>query len=465
MQKFNDFNISKPIQEALDKLNFETPTPIQSAAIPLALEGKDILGSAQTGTGKTIAFSLPLVNKLYEDTEGTALVITPTRELALQVINSIKEIMGYQPPFKTALLIGGEHIQKQLQKLKRSPRLIVGTPGRINDHLRRKTLKIDKISFLVLDETDRMLDMGFSDQIADIYNHIGKKPQTLLFSATLPKEIMRLAESYLKNYERVAIGSTSNPAKKIEQEFVLTPIKDKFDILLKKLDGAFSSTVIFVNTKQLADSLALRLEEEEYKVEAIHGDLRHRNRERVVQRFRENKFQILIATDILSRGIDIPHIELVVNYDLPLSPEDYVHRIGRTARASAEGKALSFVSQRDKKYWEPIERNIKDSKNVTITGESPETFFEKTKRSSGRRKPYQSRNSQNRRNDNNSYRPNQSDRFKPRSYSKSDTSGKSTNPFHKRKDSDRNSTRTDQRRSPETSNSRSTSQRFKKKKY
>lgn len=356
MDNFASLGLPQSLMHALDRMNFNTPTPIQAQAIPPALEGHDILGSAQTGTGKTGAFGIPLVAHLLANPESTALVMTPTRELAVQVTQMMQQLLGNKSPIKHALLIGGESINRQFMKLRANPRLIVGTPGRINDHLMRKTVKLDRTDFLVLDETDRMLDMGFSIQIEKILAHMPQERQTLLFSATLPQNIVRISERYLNDPVRVSVGSTTTPAPKIKQEIVHASEAEKYTLLLDQLTAREGSIIVFVKTKWGAEKMAQRLHGQDHNAAAIHGDLRHNQRERVITAFRNKKTRILVATDIAARGLDIPHIEHVINFDLPQCPEDYIHRIGRTARAGAEGSALCFVSPSDKAKWYAINR-------------------------------------------------------------------------------------------------------------
>ena len=343
MENFYTFGLPETLVQSLDRLNFKTPTPIQIATIPIALSGKDILGSAQTGTGKTGAFGIPLIAKLLSDQRSSALVLAPTRELAAQVMSALQDLLGRNSPIKTTLLIGGDSMMKQLQQLRMRPRLFVGTPGRINDHLERGNLNFSQTSFLVLDETDRMLDMGFSIQIERIIKHLPKQRQTLLFSATLPKNIVKIADSYLNQPERISMGSTSVPAPKIKQDVVHLSEEEKYPQLLNQLQQRSGSIIIFVKTKFGAEKMAKRLRGENHQTDAIHGDLRHSKRETVIRGFRNSKYRILVATDIAARGLDIPHIEHVINFDLPQCPEDYIHRIGRTARAGAEGEALAVL--------------------------------------------------------------------------------------------------------------------------
>ena len=356
MDSFQSLGVPQQLVQRLESLNFNTPTPVQAEAIPLAIAGHDILGSAQTGTGKTMAFGIPLLAKLLSDPNSIALVITPTRELATQVMQAFQQLLGRNSPIKTALLIGGESIVNQFRQLRAKPRLFVGTPGRINDHLTRGKLRFNQVRYLVLDETDRMLDMGFSVQINKILEHLPNDRQTLLFSATLPKNIMKLAGSYLRDPKRVAIQTSEASHKRIKQDVKRMRESDKYPELLTQLEERDGTVIVFVKTKYGADRLASKLSRADYSADAIHGDLRHSKRERVIKAFRNKQYRILVATDIAARGIDIPHIEHVINYDLPQCAEDYVHRIGRTARAGAEGSAMCFVTPADGRKWSAIER-------------------------------------------------------------------------------------------------------------
>ncbi len=372
---FHSFNLPKQLMEALDRLKFKTPTPIQEATIPLALEGRDILGSAQTGTGKTAAFGIPLIAKLLSNNTGTAVVITPTRELASQVLKALEDMLGRNSSINTCLLIGGDSMHKQLAQLKRKPRLIVGTPGRMNDHLDRGTLRLKEVTSLVLDEMDRMLDMGFSIQIDAIIKHMSKERQTLLFSATIPGNIVKLANSYMNNPERVAVGSTSAPGKNIKQEVIHLKEQEKHPRLVEELNARKGSIIIFMKTKYGTEKMAKKLISEGHSAVAIHGDLQHRKRESVIKAFRNKKYRVLVATDVAARGLDIPHIEHVINHDLPQCPEDYLHRIGRTARAGAEGEAICFVSGEDRRKWDAINRLMNpDAKPLAGKGGSGKSF-------------------------------------------------------------------------------------------
>jgi superfamily II DNA/RNA helicase len=374
-------------------MHFIKPTPIQAQAIPPALEGKDILGSAQTGTGKTAAFGIPLIVRLINEPDSTALVMTPTRELASQVIKQLQMMAGKKSSIKSSLLIGGESMQRQLQQLKNKPRLIVGTPGRINDHLKRKTLKLDNAKFLVLDETDRMLDMGFTDQIELILKFMPKKKQTLLFSATIPPGIAKITQKYLYEPIRVSVDAENSVATKVKQDIVHTTESDKYEKFLSQIADREGSIIVFMRTKHSTEKMAAKLTKEGHKANAINGDLRQNKRDRVINNFRNKKYRILVATDVASRGLDIPHIEHVINYDLPECPEDYVHRIGRTGRAGAEGSALCFVTPSDKHKWNAINRllnpNSKSNSRINRDKDSdrPARKNKKNYRADSARKP------------------------------------------------------------------------------
>jgi superfamily II DNA/RNA helicase len=356
MKNFEGLGLHPVLSKSLAFMKYTTPTPIQAQAIPLALEGHDIMGTAQTGTGKTAAFAIPLLEKLLKNPQGSALVLTPTRELGKQVMEMMHQLMGPKSSLKTAFIIGGESMGKQLNQLRAGPRLIVGTPGRINDHLSRGSLSLKDTTFLVLDETDRMLDMGFSVQLEKIFQYMPAKRQTLMFSATLPQNILKLSEKYLHAPRRVAVGETNIVAENIQQDVVRIEQDKKYQELLSQLHDRKGSVIVFIKTKHGADRMAKNLRRDGFTSEALHGDLRQNKRDQVMQNFRKQNFRILIATDIAARGLDVPHIEHVVNYDLPQVAEDYIHRMGRTARAGAHGSAISFVANQDNRKWQAIER-------------------------------------------------------------------------------------------------------------
>ncbi len=356
MKNFEDLGLSPALAKSLVHMKYTKPTPIQARAIPLALDGHDIMGTAQTGTGKTAAFAIPLVEKLLTDPRGSALVLTPTRELGKQIMDIMQQLLGPKSSIKTAFIIGGESMGKQVNQLRARPRLIVGTPGRINDHLERGNMMLHDTHFLVLDETDRMLDMGFTVQLERIFKYMPDKRQTLMFSATLPKNILKMSEKYMHNPQRIAVGETNVVARNIQQDVIRIEQNNKYPALLEQLENRSGSVIVFVKTKHGADRMARNLRRDGVQSDALHGDLRQNKRDRVMQNFRKQTFRVLIATDIAARGLDVPHIEHVVNYDLPQVAEDFIHRMGRTARAGAEGSAISFVSDQDSRKWHAIER-------------------------------------------------------------------------------------------------------------
>ena len=357
MENFNSFGLNKEILKNLNNLKLTKPTPIQVQAIKPALMGKDILGSAHTGTGKTAAFGLPLIHKLMQNSSSCALILTPTRELAVQVNKNLNDLMR-NSGIISALIIGGESMGKQFKQLKRNPRLIIGTPGRVNDHLTRKSLNFSRTNYLVLDETDRMLDMGFSIQIEKIIKFLPKVRQTLLFSATLPKNIKEISQKYLHRPITISVDKQSTILTKIKHEVFNIEQVDKYGKLIEQINDRDGSIIIFVKTKHGSKRMSLKLVKQGFGANAIHGDLKQSQRELILNKFRNKKYRILVATDIAARGLDISHIEHVINYDLPQKPEDYIHRIGRTARAGLNGAALSFITPNDRRLWNSIDRLI-----------------------------------------------------------------------------------------------------------
>ena len=382
MENFNVFDLPEAILERLQALNFITPTPIQAKAIPVALKGQDVLGSAQTGTGKTLAFGLPLIAHLYQYPERMAVVVTPTRELAQQVLAQLNVVLGNQKKIKAACLIGGEPMGKQFAQLRQKPRVLVGTPGRINDHIQRGSLKLSTADFLVLDETDRMLDMGFTGQIEQIMKHMPKKRQTLLFSATIFRNIEKIAQQYLHEPVRVAINQTLAPEKNIKQVQIKLNEADKHDQLLSTIEDCDGSIIIFAKTKYSTAKLAKKLRQLGHRADAIHGDLRQNKRDRVIAAFRDAQIDILVATDVAARGLDIPHVAYVINHDLPQCPEDYIHRIGRTGRAGAKGEALNFITPQDQNKWRAIERLLNPDKK---SSQKPKKHYGKSADRAGNR--------------------------------------------------------------------------------
>jgi superfamily II DNA/RNA helicase len=354
MTQFSNFNIQPELSTQLSNLGFTVPTTIQEQVIPNALEGKDILASAQTGSGKTMAFLIPLISILLTSDQKSALIMTPTRELASQVADVAKKILSFDKRFNIALLIGGESMLPQYKQLRNKPRIIIGTPGRIYDHINRNSLYTKNIGFLVLDETDRMLGLGFGEQLEEIAKYLPKERQTLMFSATIAKNIGNVAAQYLNEPMRIAVDSSHMAAANITQETIFTTEEKKYNNLLDQLNSRDGSIIVFVKTKRGAGILADKLNKLNFSADAIHGDLIQQKRIRIINAFRKQSYRIMVATDVAARGLDIDHVRHVINYDLPHCPEDYIHRIGRTARAGASGCAVNLISPDDKKKWGAI---------------------------------------------------------------------------------------------------------------
>lgn len=376
MKKFNEFDISKKLQNVLPSMGYVSATKVQEEAIQHIIAGRDVLASSQTGTGKTGASLIPLITKIEREEEKHILIVAPTRELAKQVYTVANKMIKEHKNIVSALIIGGEDMSRQIRRLKQKPRIIIGTPGRINDHLSRKTFHLKKTHFLVLDETDRMLDMGFGVQINEIIKYIPEERQTILFSATLPKSIVKLSKKYLKDPARISIGDSNSIADKITQNLIHT--EDKFKTLTMELEKTYGSVLIFTRTRRGAEKIKKKLKGHPLRTDALHGGLRQNKRERVMRAFRNKKCSILVATDVASRGLDVPHIEFVINYDIPDCPTDYIHRIGRTARAEKTGIALSLISKSDKYKWNAIQK--------FLSGEEDEGSLNYRKNSSRRRK-------------------------------------------------------------------------------
>ncbi|MBL1240688.1 MAG: DEAD/DEAH box helicase [OCS116 cluster bacterium] len=364
---YSDLDLPEALQHTLAAMEFTKMTPIQEQAIPVALEGKDILGSAQTGTGKTAAFLVPLVNHILDNPNSVAIVVLPTRELAKQVHEVANKLLGRKTKNRSVCLIGGESMDKQLKTLRQNPRIIIGTPGRMNDHLGRRSLSLHHCDFVVLDETDRMLDMGFGVQIDEIFTHMSGARQVLMFSATIPKNIAKLANKYLEQPQRIAIEPTPEQALKIEHTALRLTEKGKFDALVEEIKNREGSIIVFGKTRMMTQKAADRLRKLGIDAEAIHGDLRQHKRERIIRNFHAQKFRILVATDVAARGLDIPHIEHVIINDLPQVPEDYIHRIGRTGRNGKSGKAIVFLTPRDNKQWRLIQRILPEGLTANET--------------------------------------------------------------------------------------------------
>jgi ATP-dependent RNA helicase DeaD len=355
MDNFNSYDLPKSLHKALDRLEMNKPTDVQIQAIPEALNGKDLIVSAPTGTGKTLAFSIPVVAKLIENKNLGVIVITPTRELAAQISQVLKSLLFFNQEIKSALLIGGAPMGPQFASLRQNPQLIVGTPGRITDHLKAGRLVLDNTKFVVLDEMDRMLDMGFSIQIDEILTFMQYKRQTMMLSATISAAIRKLSAKYLSEPVSVSIAANQIVNNSVKQEFLHLNRDDKYPELVKQLSERKGTIIIFVKTRRNADEIADMLYNDNFKARAIHGDLRQNQRDKIIRLLRRGEFDIIVATDVASRGLDVPHIRHVINYNLPTNPEDYVHRVGRTGRAGEEGEAVTFVSSNERKEWYALE--------------------------------------------------------------------------------------------------------------
>ncbi len=361
---FHTLGIAPRLLAILDTLRLTEPTPIQAQAIPIAASGKDVMGIAQTGTGKTLAFGIPMLGQILINPTKQGLVLLPTRELALQVNESLMRL-GKPLGFRTAVLIGGDSMERQKRQIRANPHIIIATPGRLNDHLGQRTVSLSRVSILVLDEADHMLDMGFAPQIAKIVEHVPKVRQTLLFSATMPREVMALATSYMQLPLRVEVSPPGKAADKIAQEIIFVNHMEKLDHLVRILTENAGSTLVFTRTKFIAKRIALSLRNKNFTAAEIHSNRSLAQRREALDGFKSGKYRVLVATDIAARGIDVSGIALVINYDLPEKPEDYVHRIGRTARAGREARAVSLATPDQRSNVRLIERLMNMSLPVT----------------------------------------------------------------------------------------------------
>ncbi|TAA71826.1 DEAD/DEAH box helicase [Planococcus salinarum] len=360
MVKFSELNISETTLKSVKRMGFEEATPIQEGTIRLGMEGKDIIGQAQTGTGKTTAFGIPLIEKIdTKDGNVQGLIIAPTRELAIQVSEELYRL-GQDKNVRILSVYGGQEISRQIRALKNRPQIIVGTPGRLLDHINRRTLKLDNVNTLILDEADEMLNMGFIEDIQTIMSSVPDTRQTLLFSATMPDAIRKIAEKFMKTPEIVKIKSKEMTVENIEQFYVKSVEREKFDVLSRLLNVQQPElAIIFGRTKRRVDELAKALNIRGYVAEGIHGDLSQAKRMSVLKQFKAGKVDILVATDVAARGLDISGVSHVYNFDIPQDPESYVHRIGRTGRAGKKGVAVTFVTPREMSYLAIVERTTK----------------------------------------------------------------------------------------------------------
>lgn len=357
---FEELGLSESSLKAITELGYEEPTPIQARTIRLMLDGEDVIAQAQTGTGKTAAFALPIIEKLDTSLRTPqALVLTPTRELAVQVAEAFHSYSKYRSA-SVLPVYGGQPIDRQLRALDRGVQVVVGTPGRLLDHIRRGTLKLGQVRTVILDEADEMLDMGFIEDIETILSETPAERQTALFSATIPDPVANLARRYMRKPQRIIIESEQMTVPQTRQLYYEVGGRDKFEVLGRILDYERpTSAIVFCRTKQEVDTLGQRLTARAYPAETLHGDLNQVQRDRVMARFRSGQVELLIATDVAARGLDIEHVSHVINYDIPLDPDSYVHRIGRTGRAGRSGSAITLVTPRERRLWQFIQRTIR----------------------------------------------------------------------------------------------------------
>jgi len=372
-QSFYGLGIAPKILDILERIKFKVPTPIQFKAIPLAIEGKDVIGIAQTGTGKTHAFAIPMCQRLAQK-KGVGLVLAPTRELAIQIDEAFQEI-ARSFGMKTACLIGGAPMPPQVQALRRNPSIVIATPGRLIDHIGQWNFLPDEVTMLVLDEADRMLDMGFAPQITKILRFLPKDRQTMLFSATIPKEIMEIAAAYMKLPVSVEIAPSGTTVERVTQELFIVKKEAKPRLLGKLLAQYHGSVLLFSRTKHNARKIMMSIRDMGYSAAEMHSNRSLGQRREALDGFKSGRYKVLVATDIASRGIDVTGIELVINYDLPEDAENYVHRIGRTARAGHRGHAISFATPDQSRDVRDIEKLIRSTLPLTKHPEFPPEKF------------------------------------------------------------------------------------------
>lgn len=360
MATFLELELSRPVSKAIDRMGFEETTPIQAQTIPMAMQGMDLIGQAQTGTGKTAAFGIPMIEAIDpKKPDIQALVVTPTRELAMQVAEELNTI-GQFKKVHSLPVYGGQEISRQLRALKQKPSIIVGTPGRLLDHIRRRTIRLGSLKTVVLDEADEMLNMGFIEDIEKILENVPNERQTMLFSATMPEPIRKLAEKFMKDPKIVRIKAKEMTVSNIEQEYIEVEEKDKFEVLSRLLDMQSPDlAIVFGRTKRRVDELSDALSKRGYSAEGLHGDLSQAKRDRVMGKFKNARIEVLIATDVAARGLDISGVTHVYNFDIPQDPESYVHRIGRTGRAGKGGLAVTFATPKELHHLRTIERLTK----------------------------------------------------------------------------------------------------------
>ncbi len=355
--KFIDLELASEVVKAITEKGYENPTDIQVEAVPVLLTGRDLLAQSQTGTGKTAAFSLPLVSALEHENYTQALILCPTRELSIQVAEEIRSFAKYKNGLRVVTVYGGEGIDKQIREIKKGADIVVATPGRLMDHIRRKTIKLDTCAHVVLDEADEMLNMGFVDDIREIFEFIPKESQKAFFSATMPKEIVQLSEDFLQDPHTIRLSRNNLTVSRIEQVSYCVDHSQKLNLVIQLLQiNESKGTMIFCNTKKMVDELATELNKAGFPALGLHGDMKQEMRSMVMGRFKRGMVKVLIATDVAARGIDVDSMDVVINYDIPQELEYYVHRIGRTGRAGKEGLAITIVNRRQRYALRQIER-------------------------------------------------------------------------------------------------------------
>ncbi len=359
--QFSDFNLSKEVGKAIEDMGFEEPSPIQALAIPLIQAGRDVTAQAQTGTGKTAAFGIPIIEKIDPSRRVVqAIVLCPTRELAIQIAEEFSNLLAHMPRIVVLPVYGGQPIDRQLRALHHGVHIVIGTPGRVMDHLERRTLLLNDVATVVLDEADQMLDMGFRDDIEFILKKVPQSRQTLLFSATMPQPIIDISKRFMNKPEFVRVQYAELTVPQIEQSYIEVKDREKLDVLCRVIDlWDPQLAIIFCNTKRRAEELAGKVKARGYRAEELHGDMKQSQRDRVMGGFRKGQIDILIATDVAARGIDVDDVDMVINFDVPQDVEYYVHRIGRTGRAGKSGRAVTFVAPRDFTKLREIEHYAK----------------------------------------------------------------------------------------------------------
>lgn len=354
--KFTEMNLTPEMMRGLKRMGFETPSPVQEEAIRPMMDGKDLLVQAPTGTGKTAAFGIPIVENT--DARGKniqTVILCPTRELAMQIATVLKQLVMYMPGVRILSLYGGEYIGRQITALKRRPQIIVATPGRFMDHMNRRTIRLGQVNRIVLDEADRMLDMGFRDDIAEILKNVPAERQTVLFSATMPEEVKKIASTYQRDVQTIRVKQNTVEIRKIEQRYMEIRQNTKLPELQALLtEKQWKRSIVFVGTKSMADTLSKQLTESGHPADALHGDLRQSQRDTVMRSYRSGRTRILVATDVAARGIDVDGIDAVVNFDIPQDCDSYTHRIGRTGRAGQSGLAYTFIYPRERAMLQKI---------------------------------------------------------------------------------------------------------------